>query len=289
MNDGIKLAAAAALCALAAAPARAQVVNLSPPPQLESGWTFAVTPYAWLPMVSSTYSYQTPRGGTVTNTISAGIGEYLTDINSVVFIGGAARNDRFSVLTDLVYANASLTTDRAHFSTLNLGGGPIHIPRELQLDTGTRLATTIWSLAGGYTVLEGDWGNVDAVAGMRILFFGSTTNYLLGADIFLPDHTIGLSRNGGLNIGRTEPEGVGGLTGRINIPNSNFYVPFYADVGGGAVPLTWQVYGAIAYKIASYADVSVGYRNLAFSNGNRSNGVEKLNLGGALIAATFHF
>ncbi len=225
----------------------------------------------------------------MTNTISAGIGEYLTNINSVVFVGGAERNDRFSVLADRLYANASLTTGDAHLSTLNLAGDTVRIPAALQLGTGTRLSTTIWSLAGGYTVLEGDWGNVDVVAGMRILFFGSTTDYLLGADIFLPDHTIGLSRDGSLSLDTTKPEGVGGLTGRINIPNSNFYMPFYADVGGGAVPLTWQIYGAIAYKIASYADVSVGYRNMAFSNGNKSNGVEKLNLGGALIAATFHF
>ena len=28
---------------------------------------------------------------------------------------------------------------------------------------------TIWTLAGGYTLLQGDWGNFDVIAGFRYL------------------------------------------------------------------------------------------------------------------------
>ena len=96
-------------------------------------------------------------------------------------------------MTDLVYANASITTKNSHFSSVNLGLAPIEIPRELQLSTGTRMATTIWSVAGGYTLLQGDWGNLDAVIGIRTLFLGTTTNYTLAAAIFAPDRTIALA------------------------------------------------------------------------------------------------
>jgi len=41
----------------------------------------------------------------------------------------------------------------------------------------------VWSLASGYTLLQGDWGNLDAVAGLRMLVIDSTTNYQLSADI----------------------------------------------------------------------------------------------------------
>jgi len=273
---------------LAVGAARAQVASAPPTPGSVSGWTFAVTPYAWLPTLSTTFGYTGPRGADVTTNISAGIGDYISELNFALMGGAEARYDRFSIMTDLVYANASITTSNSHFSSVNLGPGPIYIPRAQQLDTGTRLATTVWSLAGGYTIFQGDWGNLDAVAGMRMLVLNSTTNYLLTNDIFLPNQTIALSRDGSLNLATTKVEGVGGVTGRINIPNSSFYLPFYLDAGGGAVPFTWQVYGGVAYRAATWADLSLGYRYLAFEQGN-VNGVRNLSLGGIILAANFRF
>jgi hypothetical protein len=269
--------------------AHAQVASTPPTPVSTSGWTVSITPYAWLPRISTTYSFTGPQGNTVTNTTSAGIGDYVSELNFATMIGGEARYNRFSIMTDLVYANASITTSHSHLSSVNLGPGPIFIPRELNLDTGTRLSTTVWSVAGGYTVLQGAWGNLDVVAGIRTLFFGSTNNYLLGADIFGPRQTLVLSRTGSLSLGTTKVEGVGGFTGRINIPGSRFYLPYYFDAGGGSVPFTWQIYGAVAYKAASWADVSLGYRYLAFNGGSKTRGVEKLDLGGVLLAGNFHF
>jgi opacity protein-like surface antigen len=269
--------------------ARAQVAFAPPIPGPTAGWTFSLVPYAWLPTISSRYSYTGPRGTSVTNTISAGIGDYISELNFGLMVGGEARYDRFTIMTDLVYANASITTSNSHFSSVNLGLARIDIPRELQLSTGTRLATTIWSVAGGYTLLQGDWGNVDAVAGIRTLFMGATSNYALSADILALDGTVALSRGGSLNLGVTKVEGVGGVTGRINIPNSNFYLPFYLDAGGGAVPLTWQVYAGVAYKAAVWLDASLGYRYLAFDGGSKTRGIEKLNLGGVILAGDIHF
>jgi hypothetical protein len=281
-------ATTALVLALVTAPARAQIATTGAAPDPSSGWTFAVTPYVWLPTVSSTLKYDAPRGGTVTTNISAGIGDYLTDINFALMGGAEARYDRFTVLTDLVYTNLSLTTDNSHVSSLNVGPGPVYIPRQQQLNTGTRMAVTIWSLAGGYTLLQGDWGNVDAVVGMRMLVVGSTTNHTLTNDILLPDRTIGLSRSGSLSLSDTNVQGVGGMKGRINIPDTNVYVPFYADVGSGSLPLTWQLYAGIAYRAANWVDLSVGYRYLAFSNGG-NKGVRNLDFGGALLAANFRF
>ena len=288
MRSRIVLAAAALGALACASPARAQVASLAPPPGAPSGWTFSLAPYAWLPTLSTTYSYTGPRGGTVTTNISAGIGDYISELNFATMLGGEARYGSFSVLTDLVYTNASITTSDSHLSSVNLGSGPIYIPRAQQLSTGTRLAATIWSLAGGYTVLQGAWGNLDVLAGLRMLFLGSSSNYTLTNDILLPNRTIALSRSGSLTYSGAAPEGVGGITGRINIPGSRFYVPFYFDAGGGAVPLTWEIYTGIAYRAASWVDLSAGYRYLAFEDGGRS-GIQKLDLGGAIIAADFRF
>ena len=284
----LKYLAAAGLCALAAAtPARAQIASV--PPNLETpGWSFAVTPYAWLPTIWSQMTAGGPRGGTVNTSVQAGIGDYISAINFAAMVGGAARYDRFSVMTDLVYTNLSLTTTTSHLSSVNPGPGPIYIPREDQLGTGTRLAMAVWSLAGGYTLLQGDWGNLDAVAGMRMLSVDSTTNYYLNRDIIAPDRTIALSRGGSLNVGKTYFNAIGGVTGRINIPDSEIFLPFYADAGGGGVPLTWQAYAGIGYNAASWADVSVGYRYLAFEN-NNSIGVHNMSMGGVIFVANFRF
>jgi hypothetical protein len=76
------------------------------------------------------------------------------------------------------------------------------------------------------------------------------------------------------------------MIGRINIPDSNFYLPFYLDTGGGSVPFTWQVYAGVAYKATTWLDASVGYRYLTFDGGGKTAGVEKLNLGGVILGAT---
>ena len=61
----------------------------------------------------------------------------------------------------------------------------------------------------------------------------------------------------------------------------------WSFAGGDALPLTWQAYGGIAHSAASWADVSVGHRYLAFENGG-GDGVRNLSLGGAIFA-NFHF
>jgi hypothetical protein len=282
------VALAAVFVVLAAGSTRAQVTSTQPQTGGGSqGWTFNVTPYAWLPTLRSNLNYTTPGGNTLSQNISAGIGDYISDINFAAMVGGEARYGRFSVLTDVVYTNLSLTSSNTHLGAVNLGPGPIFIPRETTLITGTRAQMTIWNLAGGYTVLQGEWGNLDVLAGLRLLGISSRLNYTLASDITLPNQTLVLSRTGSPGLSTGFWNAIGGIRGRINIPNSRFYVPFYFDAGGGGLKLTWQAYAGIGYQ-TSFADLSLGYRYLAFEgNGNRA--VKDLSLGGVILAASFHF
>jgi opacity protein-like surface antigen len=225
----------------------------------------------------------------VTSTTSAGIGDYISELNFGLMVGAEARYNRFTLMTDLVYANASVTTSNNHFSSVNLSSGPVNIARDEQLSTGSRLAMTIWSLEGGYTVFQGDWGNLDAVAGMRMLFINGTSNYTLAADILGPNRTIALSRDGSLNLGDAYAEGVGGVAGRINIPNSKFFLPFYLDAGGGSVPFTWQAYAGTAYRATSWLDISLGYRYLDFNGGSKTSGVDNYSLRGVMLVGNIRF
>jgi hypothetical protein len=280
---------AAALCTIvAASSAHAQLASSPPPAASGAGWSFAVNPYIWLPRISQTLQATGPQGGAVSTTVNAGFTDYLTLLNFAAMVGGVARNDRFSVITDFIYMNDSLTSSTTHLSSVNLGSGPIDIPRSVQVGTGTRMAMTIWSLAGGYTLLQGDWGNLDAIAGMRMLTFNSTTNYQLDTEIQGPNHTLALSHGGTLNIDKAYFDAIGGLTGRINIPNTKFYLPFYFDAGTGGLPFTWQIYGGAAYSVTSWADLSLGYRHIVFEN-SPSTGVHHMSLSGFILGANIRF
>jgi hypothetical protein len=290
----VRLPFAGALAALiagvmaVASPAVAQVASVPYTTQAVPGWQFSVTPYIWMPTLSANLQATGPRGGVLTSNVSAGIGDYISDLNFAAMGGAVARNDRFSILTDIIYMNASLTTSTTHLGTVNLGPGPVDIPRDQQLSTGTRMGNTVWSLAAGYTIADGPWGNLDVVGGLRMLSISATANYLLTGDFSTPDGTLALSRTGGATINKTYFNGIGGATGRINIPDSKFYLPYYIDAGAGGVAFTWQIYGGIAYSATSWADLSLGYRYLTFQDGG-STGVHTLSTNGVLLAANFRF
>jgi hypothetical protein len=281
------LAGAFLLCGLVARPSDAQVASTQAPAPGTPGWTFAVTPYFWLATIRSSLAYGTPSGHSVSQDITAGFNDYVSDLNFAGMVGAEARYDRFSIMTDGIYTNLSLTNSATHLGNINVGPGPIDIPRSQQLGTGTRMNLGVWGLAGGYTVAQGDWGNVDVLAGMRLLGLGSQLNYQLSNDITLPNRSVVLTHQGSLSLAADYVDVIAGIRGRFNIPNSQFYVPFYLDVGTAGIPLTWQAYIAGAYH-TNLADFSLGYRYLGFDqNGNRT--VRNLSLGGALLAATFRF
>jgi hypothetical protein len=264
-----------------------QPVSVAPPPAPSSLWSFDLTPYAWLPTVGVKLNYPIPGGGTATANPSLSPSDYFKDIRFGVLLEGEVHYDRFSVLSDLVYLNLGMNGSSARLTSVNPGNGPINIPVGLQSSTSTGLGATVWSLAGGYTFTSGAWGNLDGIAGARLLAVNATTNYTLTADFVLPNHTIALARTGSLGLHTDIWEGIVGIKGRFLIPSSNFFVPFYADIGTGNAPLTWQVFGGVGYH-TGVADLSLGYRYLGYqTNGNSA--VRDLNLGGPIVTASFHF
>jgi hypothetical protein len=282
---------AAATCLLAASvafPARAQVASTQPPPPGGKVWMFNITPYFWLATIRGNLNFTTPQGDTVTDHISAGINDYLSHLNFAAMVGAEARYSRFALTTDGLFTSLSLTGNVSHLTSVNLRtGGTIEIPREQQLHLGSRTNMGVWTLAGAYTVATGTWGNVDVLAGMRMFGIGSDLDYTLADDIRLPNGTVGLSRSGSLGLGKDYWDGIGGVRGRFNIPNSRFFVPYWFDVGSGGMPLTWQAYVALGYR-TSVADLSIGYRYLDFEQSGDKT-VHNMSLGGALLAASFRF
>jgi hypothetical protein len=87
----------------------------------------------------------------------------------------------------LADARFSATTSNVNIKAIDFFGLPsIPISRALQTSTGTTLRVTIWTLAGGHTVLQRDWGNLDVFVGFRFLNVNSVTNFSLALTVTGP-------------------------------------------------------------------------------------------------------
>jgi len=274
-------------------PAQAQTTEPSAAPlfvggaPLVPGWSFTLAPYAWLSHVSDKIKTSTQGGGVATTDVNVPFGDLLRDLRFGVLLSGEARYDRFSVVTDFMYTNLGMNLSTTRLSSVNPGSGAADIPASLQTNISASMATTVWTLAGGYTLAMGGWGNIDAIAGARLLAIDDATNYDLNLDLFTNNGQVALAKSGSLSASVADWDAIVGARGRIEIPNSNFYAPFYFDVGTGELPLTWQAYTGLGYRTA-WADYSLGYRYLAYENSGNAH-VKSMSMGGVMLAANFHF
>jgi hypothetical protein len=282
-----------ACAAYAAIPAQAQSVQTPPQSsslsavplfvansQLVPGWSFSLAPYGWAGSVDAKINSRTLGGDTVTTDVHVPFDKLLEHLRFFTMVAGEARYDRFSILTDFMYMNLGVGVGGARIRTVTGPGGG-SIPVGLEANASTGLATTIWTLAGGYTLAAGGWGHVDAIAGARLLAVDLSTSYNLQTAFG------GLTKSGSFSTDADKWDGIVGATGRFDIPNSNFFVPVYLDVGTGDLRLTWQAFTGLGYH-TSWADYSLGYRYLDFENSAGSR-VQSLSIGGPMIAASFHF
>lgn len=287
MSPRVNNVAALMVLAILSSPSSAQ----ADVPNAQPGLSIELAPYIWLPRIDLTTKYPVLGGGTATTEISAGPGEYIPRLNFGAMVAGEARYGRFSLLTDIMYMNLSVTS--ANIRSFDQGSTHIPVDTTLTTSTGTRVQATIWTLAGGYTVADGAWGNVDLIGGFRMFAASDTTNFSLAANITRPDGSIALGRAGSLSASKSIWNGIGGVRGRVYLGNADwfgggkFFVPYYFDIGAGGSNLTWQIFSGVGYQAGGFG-VSVGYRYLSFQQGSNAV-VPKLNLGGPIIVASFKF
>lgn len=254
-----------------------------------SGWTFNIAPYLWLPTINTTLNYNLPPalGGRLPTELSIGPGEILPHLNFATALAADAQYGPYSLLSDLLYMNLSDTT--ARFRSVDFTGQPsIPISRSAQFSTGTRLSATLWTLAGGYTLVQGDWGNFDAIAGFRYLGVSATTNYSLGLTLTGPrGNGATFGGLGGVSGGGDIWNGIAGFRGRIRLGNTGLFIPYYFDIGTGGSRLTWQIASGLGYQ-TGWAGVALTYRYLSFEQSS-SAVVQHLSMGGPMVMVNFSF
>ncbi len=258
-------------------------------PASQPGWTFNIAPYLWLPQANADLSYNLPPGlgGRLPTDLSETPGNYLPDLHFAAMVAADARYDRFSILTDFIYT--SLGGSSTHIKSLDFFGLPSQpISRDVQLGVSTSMQATIWTLAGGYTVLQGDWGNFDVLVGFRYLHVIVSTDYNLALTVMGPRGN-GATFGGIGSVSGTQNiwNGIGGVRGRIRLADTGLFVPYYFDIGTGGSQLTWQIASGLGYQ-TGWAGVSLTYRYLSFQQGG-SPLVKHLSLGGPMLMVNFSF
>ena len=282
--------AAAALTGLFAAGAQAQQpTSIGQQTTNASGWTFNVAPYLWLAAIDTTLHYNLPPalGGRLPTEASVGAGQIVSHLNFATAVAADAQYGPFSVLTDFLYLNLSATG--SHFKSIDFLGQPSQlISRSAELSNGTSLNATLWTLAGGYTLLQGEWGNLDIIAGFRYFNVHATTDFDL-AVTFTGPRGNGATFGGIGSISGTDAiwNGIGGVRGRIRLGNTGLFIPYYFDIGGGGSSPTWQIASGLGYQ-TGWAGVSVTYRHLSFQEGGSAI-VQHLTMGGPMIMVNLTF
>lgn len=197
-----------------------------------SEWQTSVTVYGWFAGLSGT----TKLGRLPTTSVSVP----FSDIASALDFAGMAlvetRRGKWGFVGDLDYVKLS---DRQ--------SGPFG-----RLTAKMEVQQTIAMAAGSYRLQEGEWGNLDVLAGARL--FSIDTSFRVSSDGPQP------SRKASENA--TWVDATMGLKSRLNI-NDRWFATVWGLAGAGGSKYNWDLLAAMSYQINKTWAVSAGYRAIS--------------------------
>jgi len=247
-------------------------------------WTFSLTPYLWLPTIDGSLNYSVPAGAVGSPQVDLNANDYLKDLSLALMLAGEARKDRWSIFTDVIYLDFS-GQDSA-VKGINFGG-PL-VSTTLNASTSSSLKGLLWTLGGGYTAVQAPQGNLDVFGGLRYFGLKATTDWQLTATVTGP---LGggqvFPRTGNISEKENLWDGIVGVKGQLKLGASNWFVPYYVDVGTGSSTVTWQGLVGIAYSF-KWGDALLAYRYLYYDQ-DTDKLLQNVSFGGLALGVTFRF
>ena len=206
------------------------------PLSAEERWEYTFTGSAWFTGLSS--DIETPFGDL---NIDLDFSDIRDILDLALFSSFEARNGRFSLIADLVFADLGADQNSPF-------GGAF---RSAEVDT--RL--TLVSAYGAYSVVDDPGLRIDLGGGLRYS----------NADLKL--RLVGnMAPTFGRSLSETWVDPLVGARAQFDL-SGDWYGNVFADIGGfgigNASDLTWQAYAGVGYRFNETWSMQVGYRHLS--------------------------
>jgi hypothetical protein len=254
----------------------------------EDKWTFSLMPYLWLPNFSGKFNYGPPPANGATANVNVDADTILSDLDFAFMIAGEARKGRWLIGTDFIYLDLSSDNSQVRSVDFNPGTGPVNVSTSnLNAGTQSSLKGTVWTLFGGYAAVQDPGLSVDVIGGFRYLGLDAKTDWQLNAAVNLPNTTLNFARSGSVEKRDTFWAAVVGAKGQVKLGASNWFVPYYLDLGGASELFTWQGVVGVGYKF-HWGDVRLDYRYLYYDQSGDKL-VQELTVKGFALGANFRF
>ena len=286
MKSSAMLAAVLAAIALAA-PLAARAQPDAPP------WQFSVMPYLWLPSVSGKINYGPPPPGGGSANINIDTSTLLDNLDFAFMINGQARKGRWLVATDIIYLDFGKIDSSVRSATFDFGPrGRIDVNAGGNAGTQSKLKGWLWTTVGGYAAIQDPRWNLDVLAGFRLLDLEARTSWQLDASLTVTDPlgggTATFARQGSVEKSDSMWAGIVGAKGRAKLGETEWFVNYYGDIGGGSNLFTWQGALGIGYAFR-WGDVLLDYRYLYYSQSGQDKLIDNLSFGGLALGVNFRF
>ena len=242
-------------------------------------WESSITPYIWAPTIHGELNFTVPTGPQGTGP-AAGFtvmpSQFVPKLDSAFMFTAETHNRTWGVATDLIYLNLGI--DNAGVTTISGPGGRVMIP--INTNAQVRFANTVWTLAGTYNLGRSAHSNIEGLAGGRYIYAPISVSWNFSGPLGI------LSQSGSHFESASIWDAIIGVKGKYALgSDGHWFIPYYADVGTGDAPLTWQGVGGIGYG-TKHTAITLVYRNLYYDQGG-SKLIHNLNLGGPALGYTF--
>ena len=149
--------------------------------QAEERWTFALTPYLWLPNVNGTLKYNPPPSGGAPE-VDTGPNNYLENLSFALMLSGEARKGRWSILSDLIYLK--FYSEKSNVRDVNFGGSRVNTSADV--GTTSSLKGLEWTIAAAYAMQQSPHGTLEVLGGLRYFHVEASSEWQLNATVSAP-------------------------------------------------------------------------------------------------------
>jgi hypothetical protein len=173
-------------------------------PQVTNEWRGAVTPYIWVTNVGGSVAY----GERKLASVDYHARDVISNLNFAAMLTLEAHHGRLGVMADMVYSKVS--------------GQKSEVLGKPALSSNTFAEQGIYTFAATYTIHNTKDTYLDGLAVVRVM------NLVTRTDLKAYDSVYGSSNS----IATTSTTPIAGLKGRVRLGESDYFIPFYSDVGG---------------------------------------------------------